>query len=127
MIKEYKILKVYISDKSKSGQPFVSFGKPAKKVALKIEGIDGYVSTYPSAKTDDPIFSLKEGDVKRLIVWKSGEFVNFKIPTRVDELEQRVARLEKDVYEDNNLKEPHELAPEEIAEPTEVLPEDLPF
>lgn len=91
-----KITKVFTSDKSKDGKPFVTKkGKPFWKVAIKT---DKYPEDWMSAlafEADDAEMQLNEGDEVKIIIETNGNYKNFKLPSRLDQLEERVVKLEQ--------------------------------
>ncbi len=119
-IEKLEITKVIISDKYKDGRAIMSFGKPAKKVAIKTKQYDKWLSSYPTSKPDDDLLALVENIGIEAIVWEHDGFLNFKLPTRLDKLEARIEVLEKSqgiTKSGENL--------EGIEE--EINPENLPF
>ena len=96
------IEKIYISDKSKDGTPFVTKkGKPFRKIAIKTEK---YGDRWPSDfiwDDNDPKLSWKVGDTVTVVVEEKGQYLNFRQPSkedlisaRIDSLEHRVKLLE---------------------------------
>ncbi len=90
-----KITKVFVSDKSKDGKPFVSKnGKPFWKIGILT---DKYPKDWYSAlafSDDAEEKNLVEGQEVKIIFDNSGQYKNFQLPSRLDQLEERVAVLE---------------------------------
>ncbi len=116
-IENLDVLRVFISDKKKDSTPITDFrGNPARKVSIKTTQYgERYMYSYPSSKQDDPLFQIKERTQIQAIVWESNGFLNFKLPTKLDLLEQRVSDLEAAVFEVETEKN-REFASEELAE-----------
>jgi len=119
-IENLDVLRMWVSDKKKDGTPIVDFrGNPARKVSIKVKQYQGkYLYSFPSSKQDDPIFAIAPNTQIKAIVWENNGFVNFKLPTRMDFLEERVKDLEDAVFESANTRE---FSEEEL-----TLPEDNP-
>jgi len=122
MITEELVLKVFVADKNKDGSPVMSFGRPAKKVAIKVDN-DKYagkwIYSYPTSRADDPVLQIKEGVNIKVIIWMKDQWLNFRLPKKIDELEDRVSALEKFMIQEPISEMP---TPEDDIDPT-----DLPF
>jgi hypothetical protein len=117
----YTTKRIFKSTKNKDGSPILSFGKPATKFALQFnETGDIWYSSYPTAKQDDPLFSLEEGVGVEVITWQNGNWHNFKLPNKQDKLELRIQKLEEAVFENGNTKT-------NMGDLEEIKPENLPF
>ncbi len=97
MITKTKLTKVYISDKKKDGTKLIDKnGKQYHKIAIKIAD-EQYRDEYLSGflyDDDDPRFQWKEGDEVTIVIERNGEYVNFKVPSRLDMIEERVSAIE---------------------------------
>lgn len=129
-LENVRILKVFKSDKTKDGTLFKDKnGKPFYKIAIKTDkfGEDWY-SCLAFGK-DDPVMNLKEGDEKTLNVWQDGQWKNFKLPSKLDILEDRVTAIERKL---NSLTSAGTKVPD-FSEVDEVPPvnafndEEIPF
>lgn len=125
-IKKLKIKKLYISEKTKDGKPIMSFGRPAKKIAI-------YVDDYPKALSNfindarDPQLSWKIGDTVEVLVTVNGDFYNFRLPTRLDRVEIRVSALESLMLDGKNQGESPKHSADISYMDGEITAEDLPF
>ena len=120
------VLRIFTSDKKKDGTPIIDFsGKPARKISIKTTQYpDKWLYSYPTSKPDDPLLTICERTVIQAIVWENNGFMNFKLPTRLDLLEDRVRELEEAVFEpESSIKGKGE--PEFTEE--ELTGADLPF
>ena len=121
MTHKVKITKVYISDKDKDKKPLLTRdGKPYFKIGIKTDkfGEDWY--SCLSFRDDDKVRNLQEGDEVIIAIEINGQYKNFKLPTRLDLLEERVDELEVKV----GHIVPYPVA--KIGKP-EITAEDLPF
>lgn len=119
-----KLQKIYISDKDKAGNQLISkkTGKGYWKIAIKtnIHG-DTWLSDFINFQ-DDPRFNWKEGDEVIIATEQHGQYLNSKIPSRLDFLEQRIERLERLAERDS------EEAPlVQIVREEDIDAESLPF
>jgi len=90
-----KVEKVYLNTKNKDDQPYINKnGEHFTRVVLMLD--DG---RKPSACVYDPAEARElaslEGKEVNLEITESGDFLNFKVPNRLDELEKRIEALEK--------------------------------
>lgn len=110
MINTYKINKIYRSDKNKDGTPVIHYftKKPGFKVALGIDGIDGWFTTIVRDQNARE-YKLQEGSEVKLILSERNGFKNFKLPSDIELLTERVEALEKivspNVYEQLRQRE----------------------
>ncbi len=95
------IKKVFTTDTDKKTGNKLTFTskKDGKQVAYTRIGI--MTAEYPdrwigsmATNTNDPVLQIKEGQTIEATVTESGNFLNFKLPNRLDLLEARVAVLE---------------------------------
>lgn len=95
-----KLTKIYISDKNKAGEPFISKrGLPFKKIGILTEG--NSIWAYGFIFNDDsPMLKWKEGDEVDIVIEQNGQYTNFRLPRkedmilgRLDFLEQKVNRI----------------------------------
>jgi len=120
-LEKVKITGIWINDKDKEGKKFISSkGKGYWKVALLCDKYQGKYLSSLIFDADDERFNWQKGDEIEIVVEKNGNFLNFKVPTRLDRLEMRVG-----VLEDFMAGKPTEEVPE-IPE-GEIEPKDLPF
>ena len=97
MIEEIKITRLYRTDKSKDGQPLINKnGNAYTRVGIQCET---YGQRWISGFEGDWNKSWKEGDVVQLaidtVAGKNGaEYINFKLPAKVDTLEAEVKALD---------------------------------
>jgi hypothetical protein len=118
------ITKVFVSEKSKDGKPFVDRnGKPYKKISIQTDIHGTQWLSCLSFKDTDPVRNLSEGQSADIIIEQSGQYLNFSLPSRLDLLEARVAELE------NKLSgTPINVAEEGLGElEEEINAEELPF
>jgi len=96
-------------------------GKPYRKIAIQTDQHAGYLSNF-IFNQDDPTLQWNKGMEVEIIVYQNGDFWNFKLPTRLDRLEIKVAELEELIKTPNGrmVKEPEEYE-------DEIKTEDLPF
>ncbi|MBP8708286.1 MAG: hypothetical protein KBH94_06170 [Caldisericia bacterium] len=97
------ITSYFINSNDKDGKPLkTKDGKFYKKVVIKVnqdendpkEYDDQYLS-HLAFGNDDPTLFWKVGDEVEILVEKNGDFFNFRVPSRLDRLEERVEALEK--------------------------------
>lgn len=122
-----KITKIFISDKAKpkdgekEGKPFVTkTGKPFWKIGILC---DKYPNDWLSALAfaqDDPEMQLQEGDEVKIVIETNGQYKNFKLPTRLDQLEEQINELMDWKRSITSVYNPVEKAPE-------IDDSDLPF
>ena len=121
MTESVKITRVFTSDKSKDGKPFITkTGKPFWKVGILTDKYpDAWLSALAFDK-DDAEMNLNEGDEVKIVIETNGQYKNFKLPTRFDLLEERIVKLEEKVGH---------IVPYEVASPkkVEITEDDIPF
>jgi hypothetical protein len=127
------LTRVFISDKNKQGEPLINkFGKPYKKVAIKTtEHGEAWLSSFMNGG-DTTMESWKEGDTVEINVEQNGQFLNFKVPTKTDALENRVTLLEKEIKFLNSMVMGKAEATQttqtvEPGHPDYVSPDQIPF
>ena len=124
-IKKLSISRAAVQDKDKNGKAYMTgSGKPFVKVGILTTeyGDKQWLSTL-SFDPKDSVRTLKSGDTIEAVVEANGNFLNFRIPSRIDKLEYRVEKLEAANAPGPNL-------PDEVpgdAEPKEIQVENLPF
>lgn len=95
-----KLTQVLISDKKKDGTPFIDRnGKPYKRIGIKIDNsqyVDKWLSNFIWS-SNDPMNYWKVGQEVEIVVEKKGDFLNFKVPSQLDLIRQRLLILENDV------------------------------
>ncbi|MEK6882257.1 MAG: hypothetical protein AABY22_21745 [Nanoarchaeota archaeon] len=109
MIKKLLVTKVFINHESKDGKPFITEKTKKKfwKIAIQVDEKE-YAGEYLSSlifNEDDNLFNLKPGHTLSFIVNRNGNYINFKMPTQIDYLEERIEVLENII---NDGKLPHE-------------------
>ena len=141
MIKEIKLKGVYINDTKKDGTPCVDKnGNPYKMIY--IENTEGKKASMFcgkfQAKDLQIIQTWKAGDTVRVNLEKSGEYINFTIPSKTDEIVERVEKLEKAVFAPKTVQNTPKVqsatpaietppdAPQQATE-GEISVDDLPF
>jgi hypothetical protein len=95
-IEKVTITKVYASDKSKDGKPFINrFNKkPQVRVGIMVDKHENeWWSNF--CDPDSKEAQVKEGDEMNLVLWETETgFKNWKLPSKTDLLEARVDALE---------------------------------
>lgn len=94
-MEKVKLTKIYINDKDKEGKELITkTGKKFRKMTIQC---DKYGNEYLSSlifDDNDIKLNWKEGDEVLILVEVNGNFKNFKAPSRLDILEERVKKLE---------------------------------
>jgi len=96
------LTRVYTSDEKKDGTKFIDRnGKSYKRVAIQTNAHgETWISCF-SFNVDDEMRTWPVGQEVQILISKSGDFWNFKIPRKVDLLEDRVLKLEQWINESN--------------------------
>jgi len=120
-----KVTKFYQSDKNKDGILFKDKnGKPFWKVAIKTEATGDKYYSCLAFRADDAVMKMAEGSAYTLLVWEENGYANFKIPGKIDLLEDRVKALEDSVFS----RKAGAVPTGDIEYPEEDIdPEDIPF
>lgn len=97
MIKEVILKSIYINDKKSDGTPYIDKNGNPFKMAV-IENKEGkkasmYCGKF-QAKDLEEIKTWKSGDKVRINLEQDGNFLNFSLPSRTDELGEKIASLE---------------------------------
>lgn len=97
MIKEVKLKSIYINEKKADGTPYIDKnGNPFKMAVIENEA--GHKASMFcgkfQAKDLEEIKTWKSGDVVKINLEQDGKFLNFSIPNRTDELQDKIANLE---------------------------------
>lgn len=124
------IEKIYISDQSKDGRKFTTkAGKPYKRIAIKTREYPQDYLTNFIFTPDDVQLIWKAGDIIKVIVSKNNQYLNYRLPARVDYLEKRIEELEKVVFnkEMGYLPSKAETEEDEINKKLAEEEENLPF
>lgn len=82
---------------NKEGKAYITkTGKPFEMMGVLIKGgkYDGKWASACLFEPDHPAYDWKEGDTVEVVLEQNGEYLNFKVPSRLDQLEARVAKLE---------------------------------
>jgi hypothetical protein len=95
MIKDVTLTKVFTSDTKKDGTKLVTrTGKPYRQISIKTKEYgDKYLSNMIFEEDDDQL-RWQEGEKKKIIVVENGVYLNFRVPSRLDILEERIEKLE---------------------------------
>ena len=126
-----RLTKVFVSDKNRDGVEFKDKnGRKFWRMAIRTEqtGDTWHSSLYYK---EEEIPQWNDGDEVTLILEKSGDFNNFRAPSRLDVLEQRVNALQIRVEK----LDPPKVPGTDMNYPTsetsdgngELTPEDIPF
>lgn len=105
MIKEITIKRLFRNDARKDGTPYVDkFGKKFVRVSIIAVGKDGNEYNMSNCDYKNETAELEEGKSYVFDIEKNGDFINFRLPrkvdlleTRIESIEQRLAKLEKAV------------------------------
>ena len=99
-MEKVKLTRVFTTDKNKDGSPLMGRnGKPYTRLAIKCEEHgDKWLSGFQGSRNA----SWKEGDTVDIIVEQKGEYLNFRMPKKEDELEIRIKKLEDKVFGNSN-------------------------
>lgn len=120
------IAKVYINDKSKDGKPLIDRnGKPYKKVAIQTDIHGQKWLSCLSYREDDDVRQLVVDQSAEIVVEQNGEYLNFKLPSRLDLLEAALGDVQKRVSKLEGTDVPDIQLDEHLDDP--IKPEDLPF
>jgi hypothetical protein len=95
-LKKVKLEKIYINTE-KEGQPLkTKNGDEYTMVVIEVNGQKAsmFCDNKRNSKNIDLAKTWKPGDIIQVVIEKNGDFLNFKIPGKYDELEARVASLE---------------------------------
>lgn len=116
-MEQHTITAYYASDKSKQGKEYTTKdGKPYKRVAIQTDLLPpGVWASTNAFRPDDPVLMLQKGQKVMLKVYQEGEWWNFRVPSRLDLMDERVVKLEERVFGAQENKEVNKPA------------EDLPF
>lgn len=136
-----QIKSIYINDKKPSGEPYIDrTGNPFKRAVL--ETADGkkasmIISQNYGKKDLAIIQEWKAGDFVDVVLEQSGDFLNFKLPTKTDivvektnSLEERVKTLETSFTLLKSLvtgRQTQEELKEEVPAYREVTLDQIPF
>lgn len=97
MIKEVKLKSIYINEKKADGTPYIDKNGNSYKLVV-IENEAGHKASMFcgkfQAKDLEEIKTWKSGDVVKINLEQDGKFLNFSIPNRTDELQDKIANLE---------------------------------
>lgn len=118
-MQKVKITKVYW------GEVETQYGK-SQKIGIKTETHgDKWLSCFESKVNSKSLRALAEGQEVAVIVSQKGDFLNFRLPTGFDYMEERVAKLEAAVFGTGKAAEVS-VTPDEAAS-DEPNPDDVPF
>lgn len=131
MRQKTKITKVYVSDQTKDGKKFLDKNnKPFWKVAIQTEatGKDYYSSL--AFRDTDAVMKLKEGETHLFEFETKEGFLNFRLPSRLELLEEQVQWLVSVVnplLADKQRGYPYPKSDGKVPFEEEATPEDRPF
>ena len=97
MISTIKVKRLSITDANSKGEPYINpwTKKPQKRIGIQTEsGGDKWLSDFISNPNDERL-GWQIGEEHKVIIEQKGDFWNFKLPEKVDLLEERVEALEK--------------------------------
>jgi len=104
MIKEIDLKTIYINKTAPSGAPLIN-KKDQPYIMVNIESIEGmkasmYIGQFNGAwdKKLDIVSNWKQGDLVKVNIEENGQYLNFSLPTKTDELEVRVEKLETALF-----------------------------
>lgn len=101
MIKTLKIEKIARKRENKQGEKYIDKnGKPFELVYIKTK--EGWISLFARPEMDN----WQENDEVEIIVEQKGQYLNGRIPTRLDRLEIRMDELEAFVKGDQGKATP---------------------
>jgi hypothetical protein len=111
MLQEIKLKAIYINDKKNDGTPYLNKkGQPFKMCV--IEGDSGkkasmYIGMFAGAwdKKLEIVSSWKVNDTVKVDLIQDGQYLNFNLPTKTGELEERVSALEAVVFGNKSATE----------------------
>jgi len=143
-----KIKSIFVNDKKQNGEPYVDKnGRPFKRAVLETEDGKKASKILPEkygAKDLAIIEEWKKGDTVDVIFEENGEYMNFKIPNKTDQVAEKTEGLEgrvdileremrflKSIYQGKQTqKETSEIQSQiksEVPEYGEIRVEDIPF
>jgi len=120
MIKQIKLKAIYINDKKADGTPYVDKnGNPFKMAVIENEKGDKasmFCGKF-QAKDLEEIKTWKSGDIVKVNLEQDGKYINFSLPSKTDELQERITGIELRLSRLEGKAEAKELlAPEEKQE-----------
>ena len=90
-------IKIYINEKKSDGTPYIDKnGNPFKMAVIENEKGDKasmYCGKF-QAKDLEEIKTWKSGDTVRVNLEQDGKYINFSLPSKTDELSEKIASLE---------------------------------
>lgn len=96
-IKEIKLKSIYINDKKADGTPYIDKnGNPFKMAVIENEKGDKasmFCGKF-QAKDLEEIKAWKSGDTVRVNLETDGKYINFSLPSKTDELQERITGIE---------------------------------
>ena len=129
-----KLNSIFFNDKKKDGTPYVDKNGQPFKMAV-IDTTDGKASMFCGKFQANDLIEMQQwqkGQEIDVIFEKSGEYMNFKLPTKTDLLEERVKLLENAVFggqrssNATSATNTPTIAPQQATE-GEINPDDIPF
>jgi len=90
----YKINKIFINDKKKDGTPYIDKrGKPYKMAGIYFEGQTKSASMF--CYPDSEVLGWKIGDEVEVILSENNGYLNAKLPSKTDEINEEVNELKE--------------------------------
>lgn len=97
MIKEVILKSIYINEKKADGTPYIDKnGNPFKIAVIENEKGDKasmFCGKF-QAKDLEEIKTWKSGDIVKVSLEQDGKYVNFSLPSKTDELQERITGIE---------------------------------
>jgi len=112
-MEKIRILNVGIKQGESNGRAWRKCGIQTDKHGAK------WLSCFLNQRNESRLESLRKGDTVEIIVEEQGQYLNFRLPDRIDYLEERVMALEEKV----GMKGEEELA----SVSGEINEDELPF
>lgn len=93
------LTRIYSSDEKKDGTKYIDKnGKPYKRVAIQTNSHgETWLSCFSFRDTDE-MRTWQEGQEVQILISQNGDYWNFREPRKMDLLEERVIKLEKEVF-----------------------------
>lgn len=72
---------------------------PVDKIGIKTDvHTDKWLSAFKTKFNAKALDALKEGQVQELVVMQNGDFLNFRLPSKIDYVEQDVEMIKKHLF-----------------------------
>jgi hypothetical protein len=121
------LTRIYSSDEKKDGTKYIDKnGKPYKRVAIQTNSHgETWLSCFSFRDTDE-MRNWQEGQEVQMLISQNGDYWNFREPRKLDLLEERVIKLEKEVFK-TNISAPTVQEKKEIGSIDEMTTSNAPF